>query len=99
MLMLPIVNQTEATITFHRNNRRVGDDLCRRVREEYIHLNPEKSELVSDAPKYSYRSAHPGFDLDGIPQRLKSRSLLELKSQRCKHCATWVTMPQPHPQP
>jgi hypothetical protein len=38
-------------------------------------MNPVKRRLVSVAPEYPYSSAHPGFDLDDIPQRLKTLSV------------------------
>ena len=37
----------------------------------YIEHNPVKRRLVRDALEYPYSSAHPGFTLDPIPQRLK----------------------------
>ena len=38
---------------------------------EYIHQNPVKRGLVKAAEQYKYSSAHAGFVLDAIPQRLK----------------------------
>jgi hypothetical protein len=38
---------------------------------EYIHRNPVKRGLVSAAADYRYSSAQQGFELDGLPQRLK----------------------------
>ena len=52
-------------------DRRVRDFGEYRSFREYIHMNPVKRRLVSVAPEYPYSSAHPGFDLDGLPQRLK----------------------------
>jgi putative transposase len=52
-------------------DRRVRDLEEYRAFREYIHMNPVKRRLVSVAPEYPYSSAHPGFDLDDIPQRLK----------------------------
>jgi len=52
-------------------DRRVRDLEEYRAFREYIHMNPVKRRLVSVAAEYPYSSAHPGFDLDDIPQRLK----------------------------
>jgi hypothetical protein len=38
-------------------------------------MNPVKNRLVRAATEYPYSSAHPGFDLDEIPQRLKPLTL------------------------
>jgi putative transposase len=39
---------------------------------EYIQANPVKRFLVTNAADYPYSSAHPEFDLDPPPQRLKA---------------------------
>ena len=39
---------------------------------EYIHANPVKRFLVTAGTDYPYSSAHPEFDLDPPPQRLKA---------------------------
>ena len=52
-------------------DRRVRDIEEYLALREYIHMNPVKRRLVSVAAEYPYSSAHPGFDLDDIPQRLK----------------------------
>jgi putative transposase len=38
---------------------------------EYIYLNPVKRNLAALAEDYCYSSAHRGFALDAVPQRLK----------------------------
>ncbi len=38
---------------------------------EYIRLNPVRAHLVDAAENYPLSSAHPGFDLDAMPQGLK----------------------------
>ena len=38
---------------------------------EYIHRNPVRRGLVNSAELFAYSSAHPGFRLDEVPQRLK----------------------------
>ncbi len=38
---------------------------------EYIHLNPVTKHLSDRPEEYLYSSAHPGFALDPVPQRLK----------------------------
>ena len=52
-------------------DRRVRDieEYC--AYREYIHRNPVKRRLVHAAADYPYSSARPGFELDGLPQRLK----------------------------
>ena len=56
-------------------DRRVRDIEDYRAYREYIQMNPVKKRLVTIAPGYPYSSAHPGFDLDDIPQRLKPVSM------------------------
>ena len=52
-------------------DRRVRDmEECCAYRQ-YIHRNPVKRRLVHAAADYPYSSARPGFELDGLPQRLK----------------------------
>ena len=53
------------------HDRRVRDVEEYRAFREYIHMNPVKRNMVSDPAEYIYCSAHPGFELDGLPQRLK----------------------------
>ena len=40
----------------------------------YIHSNPVRAGLCSRPDEYEYSSAHSGFTLDDIPQRLKPQS-------------------------
>src|SRR5258706_11701355 len=56
-------------------DRRVRDIEDYRAYREYIQMNPVKKRLVTIAPGYPYSSAHPGIDLDDIPQRLKPVSM------------------------
>ena len=44
--------------------------------QNYIHHNPVRRGLVSQPELYAHSSAHPGFDLDPCPQRLKPSSRL-----------------------
>jgi putative transposase len=57
---------------YDRRIRDIEDYLAYR---EYIQMNPVKKRLVSAAAEYLYSSAHHGFDLDDIPQRLKPLSM------------------------
>jgi len=56
-------------------DRRVRDIEEYRAFREYIHLNPVIRRLVSVATEYPYSSAHPGLELDNVPQRLKPVTL------------------------
>lgn len=38
---------------------------------QYIHNNPVKKGLVSEADQFTHSSAHDGFELDEVPQGLK----------------------------
>ncbi len=40
----------------------------------YIHLNPVRKHLCEAAEEYPYSSAHSGFVLDEVPQRLKPQT-------------------------
>ncbi len=42
---------------------------------QYIRSNPVRTHLCMHAEEYAYSSAHPGFQLDEVPQRLKPRRL------------------------
>jgi putative transposase len=42
---------------------------------EYIRNNPVARNLVSEAEKFPYSSAHAGFELDPMPQGLKPNSI------------------------
>jgi len=52
-------------------DRRVRDIKEYYAFREYIHLNPVKRGLASLPEEYLFSSARPGFNLDGLPQRLK----------------------------
>jgi putative transposase len=41
----------------------------------YIHENPVKAHLCERPQEYPYSSAHPGFELDAVPQGLKPDSI------------------------
>jgi REP-associated tyrosine transposase len=43
----------------------------------YIHENPVKRGLCQKADDYVYSSAHPRYDLDGVPQGLKPQPGLD----------------------
>ena len=45
------------------------EDYVRHV--EYIHQNPVRAGLVLEADGYRYSSAHPQYETDEVPQRLK----------------------------
>jgi putative transposase len=44
---------------------------------QYIHENPVRKHLSERAADYPYSSAHPGFELDPVPQGLKPQSIDE----------------------
>ncbi len=46
------------------------------ARKKYIHLNPVEAHLAQAPEEYAYSSAHPGYELDDPPQRLKPASLV-----------------------
>ena len=54
---------------FSDHRIRDAEDYAARVR--YIEINPLKRGLVRNAAEYRYSSAHAGFALDSIPQRLE----------------------------
>ncbi len=61
-----------------------SDHRLRRVEEvdpyrRYIHENPVKAGMVSDASHYRYSSAFPGYDLDPTPQRLEAAQSTALR--------------------
>ena len=41
---------------------------------EYIHDNPVKRRMADSPSNYAFSSAHPGFELDPPPPRLKALS-------------------------
>jgi putative transposase len=52
-------------------NHRIRDDRDYEQHCRYIHMNPVLSKLAELPEGFPYSSAHPGFILDGVPQRLK----------------------------
>ena len=53
---------------------RVLDEAAYTGFQEYIGNNPLAKHLVTEAAQFPYSSAHPGFELDAAPQRLKPNS-------------------------
>ncbi len=53
------------------SDRRIRDPHDYSEHVEYIHFNPVRKRLCERPEDYIYSSAHPGFELDDIPQRLK----------------------------
>jgi len=53
------------------HDRRVRDIEEYRAFREYIHMNPARRKMTSNPAEYRYCSAHPRFQLDDLPQRLK----------------------------
>ena len=53
------------------HDHRVRDLEEYRAFREYIHMNPVRKKMVSTPGEYRYSSAHPRFELDSPPQRLK----------------------------
>jgi putative transposase len=43
----------------------------------YIHDNPVRERLCERPEQYAYSSAHPGFELDTVPQGLKPQSIVD----------------------
>jgi putative transposase len=56
-------------------DRRVRDSLEYQKFKDYIWQNPVKRFLAKTPEDYPYSSAHPAFQLDPAPQRLKPISL------------------------
>jgi len=59
---------------FSDHRIRDTEDYGRHV--QYIHFNPVRKHLCEEPEDYPYSSAHPGFELDAIPQGLKPNSFL-----------------------
>lgn len=57
------------------SDHRVRDSEEYFVRKKYIHLNPVEAHLAERPDDYPYSSAHPGYERDEVPQRLKPLSL------------------------
>jgi hypothetical protein len=58
---------------FSDHRIRDTEDYGRHV--QYIHSNPVRKHLCEKPEEYLYSSAHPGFELDAVPQRLKPNSV------------------------
>jgi putative transposase len=52
---------------------RDAGDYAQHIR--YIHENPVRKHLCECASEYPFSSAHPGFELDAVPQGLKPQSI------------------------
>lgn len=55
------------------SDHRIRDAADYAVHVGYVHQNPVKERLCANPEEYPYSSAHPGFALDPIPQRLKTQ--------------------------
>jgi putative transposase len=58
---------------FQDHRIRDAGDFTQHIR--YIHENPVRRHLCERAVKHPYSSAHPGFELDPVPQGLKPQSM------------------------
>ena len=58
---------------FQDHRIRDAGDFAQHIR--YIHENPVRKHLCESPAEYPYSSAHPGFDLDPVPQGLKPQSI------------------------
>jgi putative transposase len=52
-------------------NHRIRDLADFEKHRRYIHMNPVRAGLVEFPKYYPFSSAHPGFVVEGAPQRLK----------------------------
>jgi len=52
-------------------DRRVRDETEFLAFREYIRQNPVKKGLIASAEKYEYGSAWCGYELDGIPEKVR----------------------------
>ena len=59
---------------FHDHRIRDAGDYAQHIR--YIHENPVRKHLCERAGEYPFSSAHPGFELDAVPQGLKPQSMV-----------------------
>lgn len=48
---------------------------------DYIHQNPIRRDLARTPEEYPHSSAHPGFEIDEVPQRLKPVILVKTSMQ------------------
>ncbi len=60
---------------FQDHRIRDAGDYAQHIR--YIHENPVRRHLCEHASEYPFSSAHPGFELDAVPQGLKPQSIDE----------------------
>jgi putative transposase len=56
-------------------DQRVRDIADYDVHVNYVRQNPVRKRLCERAEEYPYASAHAGFELDGVPHRLKRIAL------------------------
>jgi putative transposase len=68
------------------SDHRIRDEEDYVAHVRYLELNPVKRGLLRDAAEYRYSSAHAGFALDPIPQRLKPERF-------CGGCGMTEVMP------
>ena len=59
---------------FHDHRIRDVGDYAQHIR--YIHENPVRRHLCERGSEYPFSSAHPGFELDAVPQGLKPQSMV-----------------------
>ena len=57
-------------------DHRIRDANDYAIHVSYIHNNPVKERLCERPDQYPYSSAHPGFELDAVPQGLKPQSTM-----------------------
>jgi putative transposase len=62
--------------SYHDRRVRDVEEYC--AFREYIHMNPVRRRLASSPAEYCYCSAHPKFQLDCLPQRLKPRTQISI---------------------
>ena len=69
-------NQIGRTEIWQRGyvDHRIRDATDYQKHRDYLLLNPVRARLASSIEEYCYSSAHPGFELDPIPQGLKPSS-------------------------
>jgi putative transposase len=56
-------------------NHRIRDEADYERHRDYIHMNPVRAGLVTNAAEYPYSSAHPGFRLNALPTAAEAESL------------------------
>jgi putative transposase len=60
-------------------DHRIRDAEDYEIHVKYIHENPVKARLCEKPEQYPYSSAHAGFELDAVPQRLKALASAALR--------------------